>query len=231
MELPEGIIGGGIYKIECLTNGKVYIGQAETFAIRFRSHKNALKAGRHTNVNLQRSWNKYGEVSFVFSVIEQIHDIHTLDIREQHWIDAFIQIGRVFNTCKVAGCTRGLIMGKQARINRSLAGRTDKKSYVFISPSGERIKSDNLADFCRTHSLDYRSIQKMTKGRGSITFKGWTTENLSYIKKATHKLTEEQRQIVRQRGANGESMLTLAQEFGISRKSVWDLVNRRKRKR
>jgi group I intron endonuclease len=78
----------GIYKIECAASGKVYIGSAVSIRARWASHRSNLRNNRHSNRHLQNAWNKYGEISFVFSVVE-LCEITDLIPREQFWIDAF----------------------------------------------------------------------------------------------------------------------------------------------
>ena len=59
-----------IYKIENTVNGKVYIGQTNDPEQRKRAHFGGLKRNKHENPYLQSAWNKYGEDSFYFEVID-----------------------------------------------------------------------------------------------------------------------------------------------------------------
>lgn len=59
----------GIYKIVNKVNGKVYIGSTTNFGIRKTKHFCDLKANRHDNSRLQRSFNKHGIQSFEFEII------------------------------------------------------------------------------------------------------------------------------------------------------------------
>jgi group I intron endonuclease len=59
-----------IYKIENVINKKCYIGCSKNVDNRFYEHKWDLRNNHHHNVYLQRSWNKYGEDSFTFNIIE-----------------------------------------------------------------------------------------------------------------------------------------------------------------
>jgi len=77
----------GIYKIENKVNGKFYIGSAVDIHKRWREHRNGLKANRHVNTYLQRSFNKHGIDNFILSIIEVIIEKEILVKREQYWFD------------------------------------------------------------------------------------------------------------------------------------------------
>lgn len=64
----------GIYMIKNSVNGKLYIGCSVDVNRRFNSHKNKLINGKHPNLHLQQSWNKYGQASFIFEIIEECND-------------------------------------------------------------------------------------------------------------------------------------------------------------
>lgn len=59
-----------IYQIKNLINNKIYIGSSVDVVDRWREHKRSLKKSSHHSTHLQRSWNKYGEKNFEFSLIE-----------------------------------------------------------------------------------------------------------------------------------------------------------------
>lgn len=85
MKLNKNIVG--IYKIENITNGKVYIGSSKNIENRWKQHKTLLRSGKHHSQHLQYSWNKYGEDSFSFEVIEDDISQEELLIKEQYWMD------------------------------------------------------------------------------------------------------------------------------------------------
>lgn len=72
----------GIYKITNKINGKFYIGSSNNLRKRLQDHKRELRAGKHTNKHLQASWNKYGEDSFDFEVLEIVSDGTNEKLRE-----------------------------------------------------------------------------------------------------------------------------------------------------
>ena len=78
----------GIYKIKNLKNNKVYIGQSTNIAERWNNHKIELKQNIHSNHHLQHSYNKYGEDSFEFVVLERTFE-ENLDNAEEYWINFY----------------------------------------------------------------------------------------------------------------------------------------------
>lgn len=63
-----------IYKIENISNGKIYIGSSKDTKRRWKSHQTRLRSGDHHNIYLQRAFNKYGEENFVYSIIELLDE-------------------------------------------------------------------------------------------------------------------------------------------------------------
>ena len=59
----------GIYMVMNLSNNKVYIGQSINIKERWQIHLWKLRNNIHPNDHLQKSWNKYGEDSFEFSIL------------------------------------------------------------------------------------------------------------------------------------------------------------------
>ena len=81
-------MGCGIYKIENKVNGKIYIGSSIEVHVRLMNHKYMLRANKHDNEYLQKSFNKYGEDNFIFSLVE-LCDIAELIVKENFYIDKF----------------------------------------------------------------------------------------------------------------------------------------------
>lgn len=76
----------GIYKIENIFSGNVYIGQAQDIRKRLREHLEwCISQNKRENKALLNAWNKYGEGCFDFEIID-ICNIEELDNREKHWI-------------------------------------------------------------------------------------------------------------------------------------------------
>lgn len=76
----------GVYKITNVLNGKVYIGSSVNLEKRLNHHKGCLKNNKHKNAHLQRAYNKDGEASFIYEVIEYCDSEFNFE-REQYWMD------------------------------------------------------------------------------------------------------------------------------------------------
>ena len=79
-----------VYQILNKKNGKKYIGQTDDIDDRKYQHFLKLKNGTHENPYLQRSYNKYGEENFVFSVIDAtaINREELTDLEEYYILQA-----------------------------------------------------------------------------------------------------------------------------------------------
>lgn len=60
----------GIYCIQNKIDGKCYIGKSVNIPKRWKEHRALLRKGQHHNKHLQMAWNRYGEESFRFEVLE-----------------------------------------------------------------------------------------------------------------------------------------------------------------
>lgn len=78
----------GIYAIRNAATGRVYVGSSCNISRRWKEHRTDLRRGKHHSPKLQKSWDKYGECSFEFSLLEAVADNSLLAEREQVWMDA-----------------------------------------------------------------------------------------------------------------------------------------------
>lgn len=86
--MPYKNIKIGIYIIVNIINNKCYIGSSINLYNRFSTHKRLLKNNKHFNNHLQSAWNKYGESSFVFEILEE-YDKEDLYYYENLFIKLF----------------------------------------------------------------------------------------------------------------------------------------------
>lgn len=87
----------GIYKITCNQNNKVYIGQSTSIKRRWAQHRRDLKNNNHYNQYLQRAYNKYGEESFEYEILE-LCPAEKLNEREKFYIKLFDSFQNGFNS-------------------------------------------------------------------------------------------------------------------------------------
>ena len=83
----------GIYKITCTANKRIYIGSANNLYRRQYEHFRVLRQNKHHNPHIQRAWNKHGEQSFTFEVLELVLPM-SLTAREQYWLNKLKPFGR-----------------------------------------------------------------------------------------------------------------------------------------
>lgn len=76
----------GIYMILNTWNNKCYIGSSKNLRKRKYEHFNCLRKNKHHSQHLQSSYNKYGENSFVFIILEEC-EVENLIEREIFWIN------------------------------------------------------------------------------------------------------------------------------------------------
>ena len=124
----------GIYAIRNTVNNKHYVGSAVYLTQRFCDHKKRLRARKHHSIKLQRAWNKHGEESFSFEVLQLVQEKKELIATEQEWIDRLNAAGRRsgYNVSPTAGSCLGVKHGSATRAKMSAAsrGRVQSKDTV-----------------------------------------------------------------------------------------------------
>ena len=109
-------MASGIYQIKNMLNGKCYIGSAVNLQQRWAIHLSILRRNQHYNTHLQRAFDKYGELVFMFSVLEQIEDTEQLIPHEQYYLDA---LNPEYNIAPTAGSSLGVRHTEEVRIKQT----------------------------------------------------------------------------------------------------------------
>jgi len=91
-----------LYRIVNVTNGKFYVGSSIVVKTRLRTHRRDLRNGGHHCSYLQRAWNKYGEESFKFEIIEYFDDKVLLLEAEDRWLSVHQGQSHCYNTGRTA---------------------------------------------------------------------------------------------------------------------------------
>jgi hypothetical protein len=131
------------------------------FSCRKRCHLTNLQKNKHHSYKLQNSWNKHGEESFKFEIIEQCNRDHILH-REQYWIDYYDSFKNGYNST-VGG-----------------DGRTIYKN-IDIQYTGEWYTQ--IGDVIFTHPKSYKSGLIATTEKAYLYF---NQNNKIWVKKQIH---------------------------------------------
>lgn len=119
-----------IYKIENLENGKVYIGQTRnSFTKRWQQHKMTLNKNYHFNRHLQRSWNKYTEAAFQFSVLESCDTLEQLDLLEIYYIKKYESYNHKFGFNKQYGGVLTKEYTKEIKLKMSILSSGENNGF------------------------------------------------------------------------------------------------------
>ena len=94
---------------------------------RKKSHISYLRKNKHCNNHLQKSYNKHGEISFKWEVLEYINPTEDIAIvktnlleREQYHLNFYLQDSKVnhdlcYNTCPEAGSRLGSLQSEETK--------------------------------------------------------------------------------------------------------------------
>lgn len=135
----------GIYSIEHLKSGRLYIGSSKAIRQRWYQHRLRLKRGTHHSPYLQHAWAKYGSEEFSFVVIEECLP-DELEAKEQIHLD---RLNSVFNVVRIVK-TRKLdpnaearriaaLRARNAAITHCPHGHEYTKKNAYIDRNGTRI--------------------------------------------------------------------------------------------
>lgn len=78
---------GGVYKIICIKNNKIYYGQTSCFIRRGFQHLSFLKERQHPCLKLQKNVDCYGLGAFRFEIVKIETELNKRLKLENQWID------------------------------------------------------------------------------------------------------------------------------------------------
>lgn len=115
----------GIYAIENVISGKIYIGQSNNIKRRLQEHKYKLKKGYHRNIHLQNAWNKYGSANFTFEILGKC-SIEEINEKETFYITKYKEKFEIYNFTDGGDGTRGYNHTEKTKekISKLAKGRT-----------------------------------------------------------------------------------------------------------
>lgn len=188
----------GIYGIIHIKTKKIYVGSAIDITKRWRIHRHYLRLKNHRNPYLQSAWNKHGENSFEFVVLEKVKKTHLLIKREQHWLNTTSSFDRRYgyNIAPTAGSQLGI---KHSAATKKTLSRIHKGRKLTL----EHSKAISNALKGRIHSDRARSL--LSKAHARLTNKQHSKLLDDYFYKGYH-------------------IKELAKRHGLSRTSIQRIV-------
>lgn len=181
----------------------VYIGKSINIEKRIQRHFQELKNQKHSNIHFQRSFNKYGENAFSWTILESCEE-KDLNEMEKHYIDSFEMLSKGYNQnpggdggARVFGVNSThskedvlliaeyLSKGLDSNlIAKKVFGSDDKVFLDYIGRIRRReIRTDLISDFdwdCRLNTrrtIDDQTVRKIC----SLIEKGLSNKEISLI--------------------------------------------------
>jgi len=139
----------GVYIIRNFYDNKIYVGKSVDIEKRLKDHKNKLKKNTHINSYLQNSWNKYGENTFDFEIVDLCKK-EELNEREIYYIKEFKSTDENFGYNMTEGGEGGDTLSKhpkfeeiQKKIRRNNHTNLGRKS-IFKDGVYKYVFKENL---------------------------------------------------------------------------------------
>ena len=203
----------GIYGIKNKINDKIYVGKTGmNFGDRWDSHKSLLNNNKHDNPYLQRAWNKYGQDSFEFIILEDC-DVAVLEDREKYYIKLYKEQGLAYNIHD--GGNEGYNLGKH------LSEETKRKI-------GEKNKVNGMG-----RKVSEETKQKMSQTHKNKKYKAMSDEGRKNLQKAKQKyceanpkkLTVQDVVEIRKRRQEGSTYKSIAEKYNVTSQCISDICN------
>jgi len=161
----------GIYKIINVVNNKFYVGSAVDFTARKRRHWWALRSQRHANKHLQAAWNKYGEESFKFLIVEELSDDADLVSAEDAWLKEHVGKEYCYNLgTEAIAFTRGWYGEKNSMWGKTFSHTQEAKDRISIASKSRTQSEEEKAT--RRQTMKGHHVSTSTRAKISATLSG-----------------------------------------------------------
>jgi len=226
----------GVYKIENLVNGKVYIGSSKDIYKRWNEHLNYLHNKKHHSCHLQFSWDKYGENNFKFEIVEIcLNNDHIT--KEQYWIDFYksYDINYGYNIRPKADLS---MISEETKIKMSLKAKGSLNSQAIINDE-QAIRIINLLS---STNFSFKEIAKIENINVNIVYNiyyraSWKdlSNNIIFYKRNKNgenscfsKLKEKDVLNIINRLLKEENCSTIALDYNVSENAINNIKNKKK---
>lgn len=161
-----------IYIIKSTGCGRIYIGSTKNFSKRKSEHLSDLKYGIHSNVFIQRIFDKHGTSNFEFCILERVKEEHLLSV-EQKYLDYYFDLfhdnyrEKLLNIERVAG-KPSMTEEVKAKIRAKAKGRrcTDEtRQRMSAAKKGRTQSAEHVARRAASHVGKKRSEEARRRMR------------------------------------------------------------------
>lgn len=156
----------GIYKIENLVNGKVYIGQSNDIKKRWYSHKrdSSIETSKNYNYPLYKAFRKYGVDNFKFEIIEECLK-EELNDKEIYYIQLYrsyinFEDSNGYNQTLGGDGNRGTHLNYIAKEKISKANKGKLKGGN--NPSSKKVVCEDTIFDCAKECAEYYKVNNAT---------------------------------------------------------------------
>jgi group I intron endonuclease len=160
-------MGMGIYKIINVINNKFYIGSAVNFSRRKARHFSELRHNKHNNRWLQASWNKHGEQSFVFAIVEEVQDKALLLEAENRWLKEHVGKDYCYN---IGVDATAPMLGMSGEASPTWGRKRTEKELMAQSWAGKKHSEQSKQKI--RGALKGHSVSTSTRAKISATLSG-----------------------------------------------------------
>lgn len=159
----------GIYRILCYMNHRGYIGSTKDMMERRSKHENYLRGNKHPNTELQEDFNRYGEDSFIFQVVEVVEEKELAE-KEVRWQ---MRENNGYN-CYVGGRALGTRIEPQMETGTRASNGSLRRIVWLRSPDGIAWVFPSIYSAAKKLCVKDRRIQEVANGYNR-SLKGWTS--------------------------------------------------------
>lgn len=238
-----GIVG--IYAIASKKSGRIYFGSSVNIKSRWVRHLWELKNGVHSNVHLQRVYDKYGKSDLNFAIIQKVEDVNKLASAEQSWVDVYLSTGAkvcVLNqTLKInfSGLYERkqgvyteerkmvhskMMMGNKFALGKSHPQTEEVKLRISNSLKGVPFTEERKKNISNALLKRSYSEEAITKRKKLIEYR--SNQKIVNFKKPTKtKLNEDDVREIRRLYNSGVFTSELSNKFGVNKASIGKVVN------
>lgn len=172
-------MASGIYKITNTVNDHIYIGSSCSLRHRIGRHFTDLRGNHHDNRHLQAAFNKYGEASFVWVVLELVEPDQLLAL-EQKYID---ETKPQYNIAMVAGTCRGVVRSDahRAAISAAQKGRkasAETRARISAAATGRIMSAEHRARLGAANLGRVKSEAEREKLRAALLGRVFTPDTI-----------------------------------------------------